>query len=74
MRTRCVGARRTAGDYDAFAVNYATDSACAGSSAADDNWLDGTQSLVFNFVSLGVVEAGYGLTTTRSTSTATTSG
>ena len=31
---------------------------------ADDNWLDGTQSGVFSFVSPGIVEAGYGLTTT----------
>lgn len=31
---------------------------------ADDNYRDGTQSFVFNFVSPEVVEAGYGLTTT----------
>ncbi|GIG89401.1 hypothetical protein Pen02_43370 [Plantactinospora endophytica] len=31
---------------------------------ADDNWVDGTQSYVFAFVSPEIVEAGYGLTTT----------
>jgi hypothetical protein len=31
---------------------------------ADDNWVDGTQSYVFAFVSPGIVESGYGLTTT----------
>lgn len=31
---------------------------------ADDNYRDGTQSYVFNFVSPEIVEAGYGLTTT----------
>ena len=31
---------------------------------ADDNWLDGTQSGIFSFVSPGIVDAGYGLTTT----------
>ncbi len=31
---------------------------------ADDNWVDGTQSYVFAFVSPDVVESGYGLTTT----------
>jgi hypothetical protein len=55
------------GDYDAFAFNYATtdDLAPGFLGFADDNWLDGTQSFVFNFVSPGVVEAGYGLTTTQ---------
>jgi hypothetical protein len=32
---------------------------------ADDNWVDGTQSFTFNFVSPGVVTLGYGLTTTQ---------
>ena len=32
---------------------------------ADDNWVDGTQSFVFSFVSNAVVESGYGLTTTQ---------
>ncbi len=32
---------------------------------ADDNWLDGTQSFVFSFVSPGILDAGYGLTTTQ---------
>lgn len=31
---------------------------------ADDNYRDGTQSYVFAFVSPGIVESGYGLTTT----------
>jgi len=31
---------------------------------ADDNYVDGTQSYVFAFISPSVVEAGYGLTTT----------
>ena len=31
---------------------------------ADDNWVDGTQSYVFAFVSPGIVQSGYGLTTT----------
>ncbi|MCA2213210.1 hypothetical protein [Jidongwangia harbinensis] len=31
---------------------------------ADDNWVDGTQSYVFAFVSPQIVESGYGLTTT----------
>ena len=32
---------------------------------ADDNWVDGTQSFVFSFLSNAVVESGYGLTTTQ---------
>lgn len=32
---------------------------------ADDNYVDGTQSYVFSFVSPGIVDAGYGLTTTQ---------
>lgn len=32
---------------------------------ADDNWSDGTQSFVFSFINPGIVEAGYGLTTTQ---------
>ncbi|MBE1484854.1 zinc metalloprotease [Plantactinospora soyae] len=31
---------------------------------ADDNWVDGTQSYVFAFISPEIVESGYGLTTT----------
>ena len=41
---------------------------------ADDNCVDGTQSFVFSFVSPGVVDAGYGLTTTQIHESATTSG
>jgi hypothetical protein len=54
-------------DYEALLMNYATsddyESGLLG--FADDNWFDGTQSFVFNFVSPGIVEAGYGLTTTQ---------
>ncbi|QZY27896.1 hypothetical protein [Nocardioides coralli] len=32
---------------------------------ADDNWSDGTQSFVFNFINPFIVDAGYGLTTTQ---------
>ncbi len=32
---------------------------------ADDNWVDGTQSFVFSFLSNAIVESGYGLTTTQ---------
>jgi hypothetical protein len=48
-------------------VNYATtDGLAAGLLGfADDNWVDGTQSFTFNFLSPGVVELGYGLTTTQ---------
>jgi hypothetical protein len=53
--------------YEAPAFNYATgdDLASGFLGLADDNWLDGTQSFIFNWVSPGVVEAGYGLTTTE---------
>jgi hypothetical protein len=52
------------GDYEAGLVNYSTEDAPTPLGYADDNWLDGTQSGVFSFVSPGIVEAGYGLTTT----------
>jgi hypothetical protein len=54
-------------EYEAFAFNYATTDELAPGflGFADDNWLDGTQSFVFNFVSQSVVDAGYGLTTTQ---------
>jgi hypothetical protein len=53
--------------YPAPGFNYATtDELAAGFLGfADDNWVDGTQSFVFSFVSQGVVDAGYGLTTTQ---------
>jgi hypothetical protein len=52
------------GDYEAGLINYSTEDAPTPLGYADDNWLDGTQSGVFSFVSPGIVEAGYGLTTT----------
>jgi hypothetical protein len=52
------------GDYEAALLNFATQDAPTPLGYADDNWLDGTQSGVFSFVSPGIVEAGYGLTTT----------
>jgi hypothetical protein len=53
------------GDYEAGLLNFATgDDYPTPLGYADDNWLDGTQSGVFSFISPGIVEAGYGLTTT----------
>ncbi len=52
------------GDYEAALINWATPDRPTPLGYADDNWLDGTQSGVFSFVSPGIVEAGYGLTTT----------
>ncbi len=53
--------------YPAPGAAYATtdDLASGFLGYADDNWLDGTQSFVFSFVSQRVVDAGYGLTTTE---------
>lgn len=55
------------GEYEALHFNYATDENRAAGflGFADDNYIDGTQSFIFNFVSPGVVAAGYGLTTTQ---------
>jgi hypothetical protein len=52
-------------DYELPIFNYAliTEDAPA-LGYADDNYVDGTQTFVFSFVSPGIVEAGYGLTTT----------
>jgi hypothetical protein len=56
-----------AADYEAGLFNYATldnrDTGFLG--FADDNWVDGTQSGIFNFVSPIIVSFGYGLTTTQ---------
>lgn len=52
-------------DYEGVLLNYATADAATPLGYADDNWVDGTQSFVVNFVSPGIVEAGYGLTTTQ---------
>jgi hypothetical protein len=54
-------------DYELPLVSYATgpnleDAGLLG--YADDNYRDGSQSLVFSFVSPLIIEAGYGLTTT----------
>lgn len=54
-------------DYEAPIINYAIPDELATYvplGFADDNYLDGTQSFVFNFLSPGIVESGYGLTTT----------
>jgi hypothetical protein len=54
--------------YEAPVFNYATtdDIAAPGLLGyADDNYVDGAQSFVFGFISPGVVDAGYGLTTTE---------
>jgi hypothetical protein len=52
------------GDYEAMLLNFATQNAPTPLGYADDNWLDGTQSGVFSFISPGIVNSGYGLTTT----------
>jgi hypothetical protein len=53
--------------YEAPGFNYATndDLSAPFQGFADDNWVDGTQSFVFNFVSPSIVASGYGLTTTQ---------
>lgn len=58
--------RDGAGDYEAGVFNYSTIDRLAPPllGYADDNYRDGTQSLVFAFVSPAIVGAGYGLTTT----------
>ncbi|MFN2469912.1 MAG: ABC transporter substrate-binding protein, partial [Gaiellaceae bacterium] len=54
------------GEYEALFQNYASEGTEATPLGfADDNWIDGTQSFVFNFVDPGIVQAGYGLTTTQ---------
>lgn len=52
--------------YEAGLFNYVTDDdhSPALLGYADDNWIDGTQSGVFSFISPGVIAAGYGLTST----------
>jgi hypothetical protein len=54
------------GQYEAMSFNYATDFDAGGGllGYADDNWLDGTQSIVVAFVDPTIVEFGYGLSTT----------
>ncbi|GAA4944910.1 hypothetical protein [Actinoplanes utahensis] len=54
-------------DYEIPMFNYAVGAGVGtpGLGFADDNWVDGTQSYVFSFISPEVVERGYGLTTTQ---------
>ncbi|MFI5844732.1 hypothetical protein ACIA8K_34040 [Catenuloplanes sp. NPDC051500] len=54
-------------DYELPLINYVYTDENAGTPLgyADDNWVDGTQSYVFSFLSPGIVAAGYGLTTTQ---------
>ena len=58
--------RDGAGDYESGVFNYSTIDRLAPPllGYADDNYRDGTQSLVYSFVSPDIVEAGYGLTIT----------
>jgi hypothetical protein len=53
-------------DYELPIFAYATpeDNSYSLLGFADDNYVDGTQTYVFAFVSPGLVESGYGLTTT----------
>ncbi len=54
--------------YEGVLMNYASsDEYNTGGllGYADDNYVDGTQSFVFSFVTPGIVDAGYGLTTTQ---------
>lgn len=52
-------------DYELPIFAYAVgDETAPALGFADDNYVDGTQSYVFAFVSPGIVESGYGLTTT----------
>jgi hypothetical protein len=55
------------GEYEAMAFNFALtdDYPIPFLGLADDNSIDGTQSFVYNLVSPGIVESGYGLTTTQ---------
>ena len=54
-------------DYEIPMFNYAVGEGVPtpGLGFADDNYVDGTQSYVFSFISPEVVELGYGLTTTQ---------
>jgi hypothetical protein len=57
--------RRTSRIYEAPAFNYATTFDPPLLGLADQNYRDGTQSFIYTFVSPGIVEAGYGLTTSQ---------
>jgi hypothetical protein len=52
-------------DYELLMINIADDrNLPTPLGYADDDWSDGDQTYVFNFISPDIVEAGYGLTTT----------
>ena len=57
----------TPADYEAGFFNFATNDRQSAPflGFADDNWIDGTQSGTFNFISPAIVSLGYGLTTTQ---------
>jgi hypothetical protein len=63
--------RREERQYEAVLLNWAVEDGERGQTSppilgyADDNYRDGTQSFVHNFVSPGIAQAGYGLTTTE---------
>ncbi|WP_432478673.1 hypothetical protein [Nocardioides sp. GXQ0305] len=53
-------------DYELPVFNYAVETDDPTPLGfADDNWSDGTQSVVFSFINPFIVDAGYGLTTTQ---------
>lgn len=54
-------------EYEAGFFNYVTSDLLEAPflGFADDNWIDGTQSGTFNFISPAIVGLGYGLTTTQ---------
>ena len=57
--------------YEATMLNWAVEDGADDQTSppvlgfADDNYRDGTQSFIFSFVSPGILDAGYGLTTTE---------
>jgi hypothetical protein len=53
--------------YEAPAFNYSTTLELSAPflGYADENYIDGTQSFIFNFLAPDIVESGYGLTTTQ---------
>lgn len=59
--------RNGGGDYEGMLFNYVTeDNRDAGFLGfADDNYVDGTQSGIFSFLSPAITALGYGLTTTQ---------
>jgi hypothetical protein len=53
------------GEYEAVVADYVTQDATDFLGLADDNWLDGTQSVVLGMLTPGEVASGYGLTGTH---------